>query len=81
MAEIKVGDGLANEINSLRNAGSKASGGKSAVNSASKLPTCEAYRQRFMAIQDIVASFGQLIAKDTKEIDAFVANMKKLDSY
>ena len=79
MAEIKVEEGLSQQISSFRKAGQELTGKAVSLDDASSLPTCKAYRERCRQLSELLTSFGKLVEKDAREIQEFMDKMKQLD--
>ena len=75
MADFKVSDTLSEQISALRQAGNSVN--ESQIDS---LKTAKQIAQQHNAIKQLLEAYKALVLKDAKDLDAFVAEAKKMDS-
>ncbi len=81
MAEIKLNDNFATEVNAFRAAGAALD--QVSVNVSTEglsLPTVDAYQERLHKIQALVIKFRLLTKKDADDMDALAASLKAADA-
>ena len=82
MAEIKLNDGFAAEVDAFRAPGAEFN--TVSINSISagglSLPTVEAYQNRLFEIWKLMVKFEVLTNKDAKDMDALAASLKAADA-
>lgn len=81
MAEIKLKDGFAAEVNAFRASGNALD--SVSVHSISEgdvvLPTIDEYQDRLFKIWTVIFKFKALTAKDAADLDALAVTLKTAD--
>lgn len=82
MAEIKLNEGFAAEVEAFRTAGAAID--TLSINSIStgelSLPTIDAYQDRLFKIRTLIIKFEALTRKDAKDMDELAASLKAADA-
>lgn len=82
MADFKVSDTLSEQISALRQAGNSVNESSDKLNESQidSLKTAKQIAQQHNAIKQLLEAYKALVLKDAKDLDAFVAEAKKMDS-
>lgn len=82
MAEIKLNDSFAAEVDAFRASAGKLDTGNvySASTGELSLPAADAYQERLFRIRRLIIQFGILVKKDADDMDALAGRLRSADA-